>query len=146
MMSQEEVKILADYIAENALRNTHQRFDVLDVFINSEGHFSIEELHELVKKKYPQASFSSTFRAMQVIEKAGLAARISGVDGVFRFEHLYKHQNHGHLVCTQCGQIIEYDNSKIIKLQKKIAAVHHFEPIRFGAKVRGICRNCQVKR
>ncbi|MDR1996807.1 MAG: transcriptional repressor [Candidatus Margulisbacteria bacterium] len=139
----EEIKILADYIAENALRNTHQRYDVLDVFINAEGHFSIDELHELVRKKYPRVSYSSTFRAMQVIEKAGLAARLRDVDGVFRFEHFYKHQNHAHLVCTSCGQIIEYDNSEIIKLQKKIAARYKFKPTGFGAKIRGICQRCQ---
>ncbi|MDR1322885.1 MAG: transcriptional repressor [Candidatus Margulisbacteria bacterium] len=142
---QEEAKILADYIAKNALRNTHQRFDVLDVFISSEGHFSIEELHDLVKKKHPNVSYSSTFRAMQVIEQAGLAARISGADGVFRFEHLYKHQDHAHLVCVKCGRIIEYDNSAIIQLQKKIAARHKFQPLRFGAKVRGLCQKCQKK-
>jgi Fur family ferric uptake transcriptional regulator len=139
----EEAKILGNYITQNALRSTHQRFDVLDVFINEEGHFSIDELHELVRKKYPKVSHASTFRAMQVIEKAGLAARIHGADGVYRFEHLYKHQNHSHLVCTQCGGITEYDNSEIIKLQKKIAARHKFEPVSFGAKVRGICQKCR---
>jgi Fur family ferric uptake transcriptional regulator len=140
---QEEARILADYIAQNSLRNTHQRFEVLDVFINSEGHFSIDELHRLVSKKYPNVSYSSTFRAMQVIEQAGLAARINGVDGVFRFEHLYKHHDHAHLVCVKCGQIIEYDNRAIIRLQKKIAARHKFQPLRFGAKVRGLCQKCQ---
>ena len=139
----EEIKILTDYISRHRLRSTHQRFDVLDIFINSEGHFSIDELHRLVKKKYPRVSHSSTFRAMQVIEKAGLAARIRDVDGVFRFEHLYKHHNHGHLVCTRCGRIIEYDNSAIIRLQKKLAAKHQFKPSSFGAKVRGVCRECQ---
>ena len=140
----EEITILEKYIRENALRNTHQRFDVLDVFINSEGHFSIEELHALVRKKYPRVSYSSTFRAMQVIEKAGLAARIRDADGVFRFEHLYKHNNHGHLVCLKCGKIIEYDNSQIIRLQKKLAVKHQFQPVSFGAKVRGICKNCRA--
>ena len=139
----DEIEILEKYIRQNDLRNTHQRFDVLDVFINAEGHFSVDELHKLVKKKYPRVSYSSTFRAMQVIEKAGLAARIRDVDGVFRFEHLYKHHNHGHLVCTICGKIIEYDNSEIIKLQKKLAEKHQFQPSSFGAKVRGVCKNCQ---
>ncbi|MDR2431123.1 MAG: transcriptional repressor [Candidatus Margulisbacteria bacterium] len=140
---QKEIKILRDYIVKNSLRNTHQRYDVLEVFLNAEGHFSIEELHDLVKKKHPKVSYSSTFRTMQIIEKAGLAARIHGLDGVFRFEHAYRHQNHGHLICTKCGLIIEYDNSEIIRLQKKLAAKHKFKPVRFGAKVRGLCRDCQ---
>ena len=142
---QEETLILANYITQNSLRSTRQRFDVLDVFINTEGHFSIDELHKLVQKKYPYVSYSSTFRAMQVIEKAGLAARIRDVDGVFRFEHLYKHHNHGHLVCTQCGKITEYDNGEILKLQKKIAAENEFEASNFGAKIRGICRCCRTQ-
>jgi len=139
----EEENILKKYVMEQGLRNTPQRYKVLEVFLRNEGHPSVDELHDIVKKKYPDISHSTTFRTMQIIEAAGLAARIRGNDSVFRFEHLYNHSQHGHLVCLQCGKIIEFDNSEIIKLQNKISKEKGFKPLRYGAKISGICKNCQ---
>lgn len=140
---QEEKEILKKYVTSQGLRNTHQRYKVLEVFLRNEGHLTVDELHDIVKKKHPEISHSTTFRSIKIIEEAGLASKIRGSDGVFRFEHLYKHSQHGHLVCLKCGKIIEFDNSEIIKLQNKAAIIKGFKPLRYGSKVSGICKNCQ---
>lgn len=141
---QEEKELLKKHVINQGLRNTPQRYKVLEVFLENEGHLSIDELHDIVKKKYPKISHSTTFRTMKIIEEAGLATKIRGADNVFCFEHLHKHNQHGHLVCLSCGKIIEFDNSEIIKLQNKAAKEKGFKPLQYGAKVSGLCKSCQT--
>ena len=51
---QEEQRILKEYITAQGLRNTAQRYKVLEVFLGKEGHLSVDELYDLVRKKYPK--------------------------------------------------------------------------------------------
>lgn len=140
---QEEKEILRKHIVKNELRNTPQRYNVLEVFLKQEGHLSVDELHDMVKKEYSGVSHSTTFRTMKIIESAGLATKFRGSDSVLRFEHRYNHSNHGHLVCLSCGNISEFDNKALVEIQNKIAKKYGFQPLRYGTKVSGICAECQ---
>jgi Fur family transcriptional regulator, ferric uptake regulator len=142
---QEEKQVLEKHILAKGLRNTEQRYKVLEIFLKNEEHLSIDELYDHVRKKYPKISHSTVFRSMKVIQAAGLAARIRTDKGITKYEHLYKHDQHGHMICSTCGKILEFDNSKIKELQKAIARKEKFQPQNYPVKIYGLCRTCQQK-
>ena len=142
---QEEMQVLEKFILANGQRNTAQRYQVLEVFLKHEEHLSVDELYDRVKKKYPKISHSTVFRAMKVIQSAGLAAKIRTEKGITKYEHLYKHDQHGHMICSNCGKILEFDNSKIKEMQKAIAFKEKFQPQNYPVKIYGLCRLCQKK-
>ncbi len=138
-----EKEILRKYIEVKGLRKTNQRYKVLEIFLSNEEHLSVDELHFLVEKKYPEISHSTVFRSMKIIFEAGLASKMMGCDSIIRYEHLYNHSQHGHLICSVCHKMIEFDDSKIEEMLKKIAKKEKFKPQIFKTRVLGLCKKCQ---
>lgn len=142
---QEELVILEQYIQQKGLRNTPQRNKILEVFLRYEQHISAEDLYSLVKKKYPEIGQATVFRSVKTFCEAGLASKLLSENGVIMYEHAYKHQKHGHLICTKCSNIIEFDDPLLIKLQNKISDKNNFKADNLTVKITGLCQSCLRK-
>jgi len=139
----EEREILRKYIEVKSLRKTNQRYKVLEVFLSNEEHLSVDELYSLIKKKYPEISHSTVFRSMKIMFEAGLASKIRHCDGLIKYEHAYKHNQHGHMICSKCHKMIEFDDTKIKELLNKATKKENFKPQIFKTKILGFCKKCQ---
>lgn len=137
--------VLRQYLKNNGLLHSKQREQVLNVFLKTEKHLTVDDLYELVRKKNPRIGLATVYRAMRVICDAGLAREADFGDGVRRFEHKYQHEHHHHLVCLKCGRVIEVMSPEIEKLQQKLTKKHNFTPVRDTMKIFGICRKCKRK-
>ena len=137
--------IFSQYLKKNGMLYSKQREQILDIFLKTEQHLTINDLYDLVKKKHPKIGLATIYRTMEVINNAGLARKVDFGDGVKCYEHKYKHQHHDHLVCLKCGRIIEVISPEIEKLQKKLAKKHKFSAVRHRMEIFGICRTCERK-
>src|SRR5581483_4080085 len=144
-MQREEIQIFHDHLKRARLKRTDQRDLILDVFLDTEGHVSVEDLYELVKKKDPSVGFTTVYRTMKLMTEAGLAHEVRFIDGRARYEHEYKHQHHDHLICTECGTVIEFYSDAIEQLQDEIALKHRFKIRDHSHRIFGICANCQQR-
>jgi Fur family ferric uptake transcriptional regulator len=72
-----------------------------------------------------------------------LANEIKFSDGIARYEHLFGHAHHDHLICTECGKLIEVVDSEIEALQNKLAQKHHFTVTDHHVEIYGQCPDCQ---
>ena len=138
-----EIEILREYIESKGLRNTPQREMVLKVFLSTERHLSVAELHKIVKKKDRSLGYTTVYRTMRLLSECGLGAEIDFGDGVQRFEHKYGHEHHDHLICTKCGRFIEAVKPEIEKMQEALAGEEGFTIIRHKLQIFGICRKCK---
>lgn len=138
-----EFQILDDFISEKALRHTPQREEVLDVFISTEGHVSVDELYRLVKRRHPQIGYTTVYRTMRLLSKTGLCNEVDFGDGILRYEHKYNHSHHDHLVCKKCHTFIEVSSPKIEKMQDELAKRHSFKPADHRLQIFGVCRKCR---
>jgi Fur family ferric uptake transcriptional regulator len=77
--------------------------------------------------------------------EAGLAHEVRFIDGRARYEHEYKHQHHDHLICTECGAVIEFYSDAIEQLQDEIAQKHRFKIRDHSHRIFGVCANCQQR-
>ncbi len=138
--------ILRQYLKNNGLLHSKQREQILDIFLKTEKHTTINDLYDLVRKKNPKIGLATVYRSMKVICDAGLARETDFGDGTKRFEHKYKHQHHDHLVCLKCGRIIEVVSPGIEKLQERLAKKHKFSAVRYRMEIFGICSSCNRKK
>ncbi len=143
MPFEEERKILADYIRSKNMKRSEQRQLILEVFLKTEKHLAAEELYELVKKKNPSVGYATIYRTMKLFSDAGLCRELRGEDGIARYEHLYKHEHHDHLICTECGKIIEIESPEIETLQERIAKKNGFILKKHRLELYGLCRDCK---
>jgi Fur family transcriptional regulator, ferric uptake regulator len=141
----EEIEIFHNHLKRTRLKRTDQRDLILDVFLDTEGHVSIEDLYDLVKKRDPTVGFTTVYRTMKLMTEAGLAREVRFIDGRARYEHEYKHQHHDHLICTECGGLIEFYSPEIEELQERIAGKYNFMIRDHSHRIFGICASCQQK-
>ena len=116
---------LSDYLSKNGLKQTRQREAILDTFLSSSGHVTSEELYEAVRSENPEIGAATVYRSMKLFCEAGLANSHHFRDGVTLYEPRGKH--HDHLVCMECGEVIEFRNDTIEREQEKVAAQFGFE-------------------
>jgi Fur family ferric uptake transcriptional regulator len=142
-MEREEVAVFHEHLKRERLKRTSQRDLILDVFLDTEGHVSSEELYALVKSKDPTVGFTTVYRTLKLLKESGLARELEFYDGRTLYEHDYKHSHHDHLICTHCGALIEFFSEEIELMQDEIVKRYNFKPLHHSHRIFGICAACQ---
>tara|TARA_B100000686_G_scaffold284924_1_gene308782 strand:- start:107 stop:535 length:429 start_codon:yes stop_codon:yes gene_type:complete len=142
-MASKELEVLEDYIIQNKLKITKQRRAVLKAFIECEDHFSAEELYNQVIAIEPKLGLSTVYRTLSLLIQAGLAEELDFGDGQKRYEHKYMHSHHDHMICTECGKIIEFNHPLIEKFQEEVASRNGFMIISHKLDMFGLCNECR---
>jgi Fur family ferric uptake transcriptional regulator len=125
------------------LRSTRQRDIILDIFLSTHQHVSVEELYLTIKSGNPGIGHATVYRTLKLLVEAGLAREILLHDGQTRYEHIMTGEHHDHLVCTGCNTIIEFENETIENLQAEIAARHGFYIKSHKLEIYGLCSKCR---
>lgn len=139
----EKKKIFNRFAADKGLRSTRQRDLILDIFLSTHQHVSVEELYLKVKASNPDIGHATVYRTLKLFSEAGLAREILLHDGQTRYEHVVAGEHHDHLICTACNSIIEFENETIEQLQTEIAARHGFLIKNHKLELYGICSACR---
>ena len=142
---EEERKIFLEHIQKSGLRRTAQRDLILEIFLRTEEHLSSEDLYWLVQKEDPSVGHTTVYRTLKLLTEAGLAREVRFGDGKTYYEHHYDHEHHDHMICTECGKVIEFFSPEIEALQDKMADKFGFKPTHHSLRLLGICAECQEK-
>ncbi|MCX7793903.1 MAG: transcriptional repressor [Thermodesulfovibrionales bacterium] len=143
MGKEEAKKIFREYIKKQGLRNTRQREEILDVFLSSGGHITVDELFDKVKKRDSSIGYATVHRNLNLLLEAGLAEEIKIGKEKTRYEQMHMREHHDHLICLKCGKFIEVVDENIENLQKKLAEKKEFFPVRHKLEIYGYCKRCR---
>jgi Fur family ferric uptake transcriptional regulator len=135
--------LLEGYLRERDLKMTGPRRTVLEVFLGIEDHVTAEELFDAVRKVDPGIGQATVFRTIKLLEEAGLARAACRDEGPRSFEHAYRHEHHDHLVCVDCGAIVEFVSSDIERAQGAVYQAHDYEPAGHSLELYGRCPSCR---
>ena len=139
----EEQEVLLKHIQKRGLKRTAQRDLILDIFLRTEEHLSSEDLYRLVQKEDPSVGQTTVYRTLKLLTEAGLAREVRFGDGRTHYEHNYKHQHHDHMICSECGRIIEFFSAELEAIQDAMAAKHRFEVTQHLLRIIGVCAECR---
>lgn len=137
------LNILKNYIKINNLRYTEQRELILKYFLLENKHICAEELYEKINKKHPEIGIATVHRALNLFVDCKIANKLKFGDSKYVYE--VKHSHHDHLICLECGRIIEFKENEIEKLQEKVAKNNNFIVRNHRLEIYGICKECQEK-
>ena len=143
MVDSSEIEVLESYIAEHKLKITKQRRVVLNVFLECKDHVSVEELYAIVSEQEPKIGLATIYRTLALLTKSGLALEMDFGDGQKRYESSFMSAHHDHMVCTECGKIIEFNHPLIEKYQEEIAIQNGFKITSHKLDLFGHCSNCK---
>ena len=145
-LSQEEIIKLKDNLKEKGYKLTPQRRAIVDIMIENEGkHLTAEEIYDLVKVDCPEIGLATVYRTILLLEELRILSKIDLGDNCSRYELVHEEESHQHhhLVCTECGEIIEVEDDLLDALEDNNESKHNFKIINHSLKFFGICSNCQ---
>ena len=128
-------------LSEQGYRLTPQRMMVLDAIENSEHHISAEEIYAQVITKYPHLNISTVYRTLELLHRLGLVTETDLGGGRVRYHPADKGHHH-HLVCQECGRVIDLDESVMDNLKKVLKKDYDFTPDIRHLALFGICADC----
>lgn len=144
-MTQENfIKELKELVHTKGMKYTEQRAIILEILLMADGHLNADEIHQIVRKKYPQSNIgiATIYRTLSFLEESNLISSISfGIEGK-KYESNTK-EHHDHLICTSCSAIFEFVDNEIESRQKKIAKEQNFKIQSHSMQIYGLCAKCQ---
>ena len=142
--NEEIIDELKKIVKQKGLKYTEQREIVLSILLDAQGHLTAEEVYNEIKKEHTDSNIgiATVYRALSFLEEVDLIASIAfGTDGK-KYESNAK-SHHDHLICTDCGKIIEFIDDEIEKRQDKIAKKNNFKVTSHSMQLYGVCEKCQ---
>lgn len=142
--SEEVIDELKKIVKQKGLKYTEQREIVLKILLHAKDHLSAEEVYNEIKKEYSDSNIgiATVYRALGFLEEVDLIASITfGTDGK-KYESNSK-SHHDHLICTNCGKIVEFIDDEIEKRQDRIAKKNKFKITSHSMQLYGICEDCE---
>jgi len=118
------------------------RFKVLEAFLQTEKHVSLNELVERLDHIGWRLDSEFVEETLKLMCRFGFAHKSRFDNGVVLYEHRHLGQHHDHMICTKCRTILEFEDPHIEQLQIKIAATHGFHMLQHRLEIYGICNNC----
>jgi Fur family peroxide stress response transcriptional regulator len=137
----------SDASAIEALRSkgykaTPQRIAICRFAINSRDHPTAQQVYDEAKKIHPTVSLATVYKTLQVLKKLDLIQELDLPHGQARFDSYMK--PHINLICLQCGNITDLDDTTALEITSKVAAAAKFKPKGQRIDIFGTCRRCSA--
>ena len=122
-------------------RLTPQRLMILSAIEKSDHHISAEEIFAQVIDKYPYVNISTVYRTLDLLKNLEMVTETDMGEGRVRY-HSSNKGHHHHLVCQECGQIIDLDEAVLSPLKDRLRLDYRFEADLKHLAIFGRCQRC----
>lgn len=137
------IRLFARYLREQGLPVTHQREAVAEVVFATQEHLSVDDLEGKLRDRGERIGKATIYRTLDLLVRSWLVEEHDFGEGFKRYEHRLSRQPvHEHLVCLECGKVIEFQSPEILAVEERLQAQHGFVPARHRLDVYGLCREC----
>ena len=116
---------------------TDQRKIIAKVMSDSSDHPDVDELYKRVLKIDSKISIATVYRTVKLFEEVGILAKHDFKGGKARYEELSE-GHHDHLIDIKTGEIIEFVDEDIEKLQKKVAEKYGYDLVDHKLELYGV--------
>jgi Fur family ferric uptake transcriptional regulator len=129
-------------LRQKGYRLTPQREMIIEIIAHTEGHLAAEDIFARVQEQTQAVNLATIYRTLDTLVEERLACKTDLGSGkvVYATTH---HGPHLHLVCRQCGQVIEADYEMIAPLASQLAQRYGFNPALNHISIFGFCSDCQ---
>jgi Fur family ferric uptake transcriptional regulator len=138
---EEEMKSFETLLKNEGLKVTNQRMLVAETIFGLHSHFTADSLLDLFKDKREEVSKATIYRILTIMVRGKLLIEHDfGKDYKF-YEHIIGHEHHDHIICMDCGRIVEFLEPEIEALQEKAASENGFKIKGHSLNIYGNCEN-----
>jgi Fur family ferric uptake transcriptional regulator len=133
------------HLKRRGLRSTRQRDVILEAFLAQDAHVSVEELYDRIREGHSSIGAATIYRCMGLFVEAGIAKEGRFNEGRVRYEPGVGANHHDHLICLGCGEIQEFEDPTIERIQEEIAGNRGFSVTYHRLELYGVCPACRER-
>ena len=136
-------ELFRQYLIKKGQRLTKERDAILQEAFSCNGHFDPETLYMDMKKRGMKASRASVYRTLSLLCECGLVEKVSKTEHGTIYEQALGRQHHDHMVCINCGKVIEFYSESLERIQEEICREQEFAGKSHTLEIRGYCGHCK---
>lgn len=140
-MSDQKLQEAIDTLKASGVRITPQRHAVLEYLMNAMTHPTADEIYKALEEKFPNMSVATVYNNLRVLREIGLVKELTYGDSSSRFD--CNTTEHYHIICEECGKIIDFHYPKLDEVEKLAEQVTGFDVSHHRMEVYGKCEDCQ---
>ena len=144
----ETTGILEPRLVAKHLKLTKQRQVILDAFLKND-HITAEALYNQLSRKQVHFGLATVYRTLALLCELGISQQRHFGDNKTLYDNVLNKPHHDHLICRECGKIVEFECLPIERLQEEVAEKHGFVLENHRLELYGRCKDtkkcCQSK-
>jgi Fur family ferric uptake transcriptional regulator len=113
--------------------------------MNNDGHFDADGLFLQMKTLGSKVSRATVYNTLELLQDCGLISKYRFGESHSKYEKAFGRPHHDHLICLECGDIIEFVSDKLGKIQAEVCRTNDFKPQSSTLQIFGTCKKCQEK-
>lgn len=140
-MPTETATPLARACRAHGLPVTVQRRAIYELLAGRTDHPTADQVWEAARARLPGVSRTTVYRVLDTFVRLGLVVKTPHLGSAVRFDP--RTERHHHLVCTECGRVVDISSARLDRVALPDAAAHGFEVDDFSVHIRGRCAACR---
>ena len=144
MRNKQAAEILKKFLKNGKNRITPERFEVMDSALEYDGHFGADDLYIIMKNKKSRVSRATVYKTLELLVQCDLLSKRNFGDNMTRYESSFKRQSHDHLICMDCGRIVEFTNSSLEEIPQELSDKLGFTFENYSFNIFARCKNTKT--
>jgi Fur family transcriptional regulator, ferric uptake regulator len=140
-----EIARFQDFLQQQGQKLTSERTALVREIFSIHYHFEADELLFKMKEKNVKISRATVYRTLELLVKSGMVRRVHLGEDHYHYEHVTGNSHHDHLICTACGNVIEFHDEVLEQRQRDICEKKKFTPTFHNLQILGVCDPCKRK-
>jgi Fur family ferric uptake transcriptional regulator len=137
---------LKSLLLEVDSKDIENRMKVVEKLWNSETHVNLDDVYQSLENNGEKIDKGFIEDTLILLSRLGLVNKIEMANQSVRYEPKYLGEHHDHMICVECGKIIEFEDLRLERIQNSVAEKYDFSLIRHKVEFYGFCSQCSSKR
>lgn len=134
-----------DFIQRKGLRRTKPRDAVLEAVFAKDEHFTADELYDRVRRTAADTSRATVYRTLALLVEGELLRQIDlGDDQTTYDPNFLNKPAHNHLVCIDCGRVVEFEDPQVEALNAEVTRRLGFKALRQSLRIEAACEQLRT--
>jgi Fur family ferric uptake transcriptional regulator len=133
------IGIFSEHLEKNSFRKTPERFAILEEIYKRSDHFDAEALYIHMKTQNYRVSRATVYNTLDLLVNCDLVKKHQFGKNLAQYEKSYGYKQHDHLICMDCGKVVEFCDPRIQQIKDMMGDILKFKVTDHSLNLYGYC-------